>query len=232
MFVTIIIPCFNEKNTICELVEKVLKQKIKKQIILIDDCSNDGTQYLIKKKLMNKVSHVIFNKKNIGKGGCIQAAKKFVKGDIIIIQDADLEYDPYDYKKLLDPFKKKKANVVYGSRVLKKKNYKNLNFNQRIRVFANYILTVLSNFLNNQNLTDAHTGYKVFKKNIFFRLKLRERDFRFCPEVNTKLSKIRENILEVPISYNGRSYDEGKKIKFADGFKAIYSLFKHSFFKN
>ena len=111
MIVTIIIPCFNEKNTICELVEKVLKQKIKKQIILIDDCSNDGTQYLIKKKLMNKVSHVIFNKKNIGKGGCIQAAKKFVKGDIIIIQDADLEYDPHDYKKLLDPFKKEKANV-------------------------------------------------------------------------------------------------------------------------
>lgn len=116
--------------------------------------------------------------------------------------------------------------------MLKKKNYKNLNFNQKIRVFANYILTKLSNFLNNQNLTDAHTGYKAFKKNIFFRLKLRERDFRFCPEVNTKLSKIRENILEVPISYNGRSYYEGKKIKFVDGFKAVYSLFKHSFFKN
>ena len=211
MIVTIIIPCFNEKSTICELVYKVLKQKIKKQIILIDDCSNDGTQYLIKKKLMNKVSHVIFNKKNIGKGGCIQASKKFIKGDIIIIQDADLEYDPHDYKKLLDPFKKKKANVVYGSRVLKKKNYKNLNFNQKIRVFANYILTKLSNFLNNQNLTDAHTGYKAFKKNIFFRLKLHERDFRFCPEVNTKLSKIRESILEVSISYNGRPYNQGKK---------------------
>jgi len=230
MIVTIIIPCFNERRTICELVDKVLKQKIKKQIILIDDCSSDGTQEIIKKKLINKLSHVIFNKMNIGKGGCIQAAKKFVKGDIIIIQDADLEYDPCDYKKLIEPIKKKITNVVYGSRVLRKKNYANLNFKRKIRVFANYVLTVFSNFLNNQNLTDAHTGYKVFKKDIFFKLKLCEKDFRFCPEVNTKLSKIGENILEVPIKYNGRSYDEGKKIKFIDGFKAIYSLLKHSFF--
>ncbi len=230
MIVTIIIPCFNEKNTICKLVNKVFNQKLRKQIILIDDCSNDGTKYLIKKKLLSKLNYVIFNKKNIGKGGCIQIAKKFVKGEIIIIQDADLEYDPSDYKKLIDPIKQKKTNVVYGSRVLRKKNYINLNLNGRMRVFCNFALTKLSNLLNNQNLTDAHTGYKAFRKDIFFKLKLHEKDFRFCTEVNTKLSKMGESILEVPISYKGRSYDEGKKIRFIDGFKAIYSLFKHSFF--
>jgi len=228
--ISIIIPCFNEFRTVDKLINKIKKQNINKQIIIVDDFSNDGTRDLIKKKIYKKVDKVVYHKKNLGKGACIKSAKKFVKGKIVIIQDADLEYDPKDYKKLIKPILKKKTNVVYGSRVLKKNRYLNNNFSSVFRVFANHILTIVSNIINSQNLTDAHTCYKVLKSDLFKKIKLREKGFSFCPELTTKISLARERIIEVQIRYNGRTYAEGKKINFYDGFHALKTLIKYRFF--
>lgn len=235
MLVSILIPCYNEKYTIEKLIFKVKKQKkIKKQIILVDDGSTDGTSKIIKSKLKSKVDKVIFHKKNLGKGSSIISAQKFIKGDIIIIQDADLEYEPSDYYKLLKPFKNKLINVVYGSRVLgRKQNINEFSFEKKFRIFGNFVLTKISNLLNRQDLTDVHTCYKLLRKNIFFKLKLEEKDFSFCSEVTTKLSKLNENIIEVPIKYNGRSYIHGKKISFKDAILTIITIFKYKIlFKN
>ena len=229
MLVSILIPCYNEKHTIEKLIFKVKKQKkIKKQIILVDDGSTDGTSKIIKSKLKSKVDKVIFHKKNLGKGSSIISAQKFIKGDIIIIQDADLEYEPSDYYKLLKPFKNKLINVVYGSRVLgRKQNINEFSFEKKFRIFGNFVLTKISNLLNRQDLTDVHTCYKLLRKNIFFKLKLEEKDFSFCSEVTTKLSKLNENIIEVPIKYNGRSYIHGKKISFKDAILTIITILKY-----
>lgn len=231
MLLTVIIPCFNEKETIEKLVNKVIKlKKIKKQIIIIDDCSSDGTRKIIKNKLNKKVNKVIYHKKNLGKGAAIKSSIKHIKGDLIIIQDADLEYDPKDYSKLIKPFLNSKINVVYGSRVLNKKRFKKNNtISKNYRIFGNYILTMFSNLINDQYLTDAHTCYKVIRKDLFLKLKLKENDFSFCPEVTTKLSNLNENITEIPIKYIGREYNEGKKIKFKDAFFAIKTIFKYRF---
>ena len=199
MKITIIIPCYNEVDTILKIVDKIKRQKLLKQIILVDDFSTDGSRELIKKKLINKIDKIIFHKKNFGKGQCIISAKKFVKGDIVLIQDADLEYSPSDYKKLIKPIINKKAQVVYGSRVLNKERYKSNNFTSTFRIFANHILTIISNFINSQNLTDAHTCYKVFDAKIFMKIKLKEKGFNFCPEITSKISKLKIQILEIPI---------------------------------
>ena len=230
MLISIIIPCYNEKNTILKILKKVKNQKINKQIIVIDDSSTDGTTNILKKNFKKKGFKLISHKKNLGKGAAIKSAKKFIKGDIVIIQDADLEYDPKDYRKLVLPIIKKKTKVVYGSRVLNKKKYSNRNFSSKFRVFANYILTLISNFINSQKLTDAHTCYKVFDAKLFKKIKLQENDFSFCPEITTKVSNLKEKILEVPIKYKGRSYEKGKKIQFKDGFLALKTLFKHKYF--
>ena len=229
MLISIIIPCYNEKNTILKILKKVKNQKINKQIIVIDDSSTDGTTNILKKNFKKKGFKLISHKKNLGKGAAIKSAKKFIKGNIVIIQDADLEYDPKDYRKLISPIIKKKTKVVYGSRVLNKKKYSNRNFSSKFRVFANYILTLISNFINSQKLTDAHTCYKVFDAKLFKKIKLQENDFSFCPEITTKVSNLKEKILEVPIKYKGRSYEKGKKIQFKDGFLALKTLFKHKY---
>ena len=227
---TIIIPVYNEKNTIEKIINKICKlSDIKKEIIVVDDASNDGTkEILIKNK--NKITKLIHHKKNIGKGGAIKSAKKYIKGNYVIIQDADLEYNPSDYFKLLN-FIKKGHDVVYGSRVLSRKRYFLKNFSSLSRIFFNHALTILSNILNNQKLTDAHTCYKMFNSNIFKKIKLQENDFSFCPEITTKLALLKIKIQEVPINYNGRNYSEGKKIKFKDGIKAVITLFNYRFFK-
>ena len=227
---TIIIPCFNEIKTIDKIVNKIKKQKIRKQIILIDDFSTDGTKQIIKKILYRKVDKVIYHKKNLGKGACIKSGIKHAKGQIILIQDADLEYSPLDYKKLIKPILSKKTNVVYGSRVLNKNRYSDHNFSSIFRVVANHILTIFSNILNNQKLTDAHTCYKVFKKDILKKIKLEENGFSFCPELTTKIGLIKEEIFEVPIRYKGRSYGEGKKINFKDGIDAVITLIYYKYF--
>ena len=229
---TIIIPVFNEINTIEKILDEVNKINfIKTQIILIDDFSTDGTRELIKSKLYKKVNKVIYSEKNFGKGYSIKLAQKFIEGKFTIIQDADLEYSPKDYKKLLEPLYKQGIDVVYGSRVLGKKRYHLKNFTSVFRIFANHALTIFSNFINNQNLTDAHTCYKVFRSNLFKQLHLEEKGFAFCPEVTTKLSNMKYQIKEVPISYNGRNFKDGKKIKFKDAVEAIFVLLKYKLFK-
>ena len=228
---TVIIPCYNEVKTIDKIILKILKQNyIKKQIIIVDDHSLDGS---LKKifKLRKNINKIILHKKNRGKGACIRSAMNYVKGDIVLIQDADLEYDPNDYKKLIAPIINGDRKVVYGSRVLgkSKKQLKKNFYKPDLRVLGNFILTKISNILNEQNLTDAHTCYKVFDAQLFKSIKLKENDFAFCPEITSILSKKRIDILELPIKYKGRSVEQGKKIKLKDAFRAFIVLFKHKF---
>jgi glycosyltransferase involved in cell wall biosynthesis len=227
---SIIIPVYNEKNTIEKLLNKIHKlSHIKKEIIVVDDASSDGSTNILKKN-KNKFTKLIHHKKNLGKGAAIKTAKKFVKGNVVIIQDADLEYNPSDYFKLLH-FINKGYKVVYGSRVLGRNRYLLKNFSSIIRIFFNHMLTVISNLLNNQRLTDAHTCYKMFASDVFLKIELKENDFSFCPEITTKIGLLKIKIKEVPIKYNGRDYDEGKKIRLIDGIKAIITLFKYRFFQ-
>lgn len=231
MRLSIIIPCYNESATVLEIVNKILnlKYNIEKEIILVDDFSDDGTKEIIRQNFLNhKDIRVVFHDKNSGKGAAIKTAKKFVSGDIIIIQDADLEYDPNDYKKLIEPIINNETKVVYGSRVLNQNRYSARGFTSKLRVFGNHVLTVISNILNKQKLTDAHTCYKVFSREVFDKINLEENDFSFCPEATSKVSKLGYEIIEVPISYNGRDYKNGKKIKFSDAFKALKTLIKYS----
>lgn len=233
MKITIIIPVYNEFVTIDKIVGKILKlESLNKQIIIVDDFSNDGTVEKLKKlNIFKKIQKIIFHSKNMGKGGAIKTAQKYIDGDLTIIQDADLEYDPNDYYELIKPFKDKKVKVVYGSRVLGKKRYlEGKGFISKSRIFFNHVLTIISNILNNQNLTDAHTCYKVFRSEIFKKIQLYENDFAFCPEVTSKISKLKIPIVEVPIKYEGRTTSEGKKISIKDGFRAIFVLIKYKFF--
>ena len=223
---TIIIPLYNETKTILKIIDRILKIKITKQIIIVDDCSNDGSKEKIK-KLKSKNIKVLFHSENRGKGSAIKTAQKYIKGKYTIIQDADLEYNPRDYYKLIEPMKYKKVKIVSGSRVKGKKRYKSKNFTSFVRIFFNHLLTIISNIINKQNLTDAHTCYKVFDSTIFKKIKLKEKGFAFCPEVTTKISNLKLSILEVPISYKGRTFEEGKKISYIDGFRAIYALIKY-----
>jgi dolichol-phosphate mannosyltransferase len=226
---SIIIPVYNEKNTIEKLLNKIHKlSDIKKEIIVVNDASYDGSTNILKKN-KNKITKLIHHKKNLGKGAAIKSAQKFIEGDVVIIQDADLEYDPADYHKLLY-FINKGFKVVYGSRVLGKNRYLLKNFSSITRIFFNHILTIVSNLLNNQKLTDAHTCYKMFVSDIFLKIKLEEKDFSFCPEITTKIGLKKIKIKEVPIKYSGRNYNEGKKIRLIDGIKAIITLFKYRFF--
>ena len=231
MKLSIIIPCYNEKQTIVKILSKILKVNVKKEIIIVDDCSNDGTSEIIKKIKNNNVKK-IFHKRNMGKGAAIKNGKKLVTGKIVLIQDADLEYFPSDYKKLINPIKQNKTNIVYGSRVLGRKKKNQSRFTSNIRILGNFLLTKISNYVNKQNLTDAHTCYKVFEAKIFKKINLKETDFRFCPEVTCKLSNLNEKILEVPIKYNGRSIEKGKKIRLKDAFLALVCLIKYGILKN
>ncbi len=226
---TIIIPVYNEIKTIQKLINKINRLNIKKQIIVVDDGSYDGTQ-LILKKLRKKIDKLIIHKKNYGKGAAIKSAQKFVRGKYIGIQDADLEYDPKDLIKIVSMMERKNHKIIYGSRVLKKSMFKNTqNFTHVIRIWGNIFLTKVSNFLNNQNLTDAHTCYKVMETKIFRKIILNERGFSFCPEITTKLSLMNHEIKEIPISYYGRTYEEGKKITAFDGLDALFVLIKYRY---
>jgi glycosyltransferase involved in cell wall biosynthesis len=232
MKLSIIIPLYNEKNTIEKLLKLIDDQTyVQKQIIIVDDFSKDNSLDLVQKTKLKSEVLILKHEKNRGKGACIKTAQSYVSGDIVIIQDADLEYDPSDYKILIDPIILNKTNVVYGSRVLKRKRYQNKNFISLIRIFFNHALTVASNIINSQNLTDAHTCYKVCKTEVFNKIIFVENDFAFCPEFTSKIARLNENILEIPISYHGRTYQEGKKIKSSDGLKAIIALLKYGFLK-
>ena len=231
MILSIIIPVFNERNTILKLLNKIEKiEGIEKEVVIVDDCSNDGTKEILF-NLNNPKYKVYFHEKNKGKGGAIKTAKKYVSGQIIIIQDADLEYDPNDYKKIINPIINEEFDVVYGSRVLGKNRYSLKNFSSVYRIFFNHLLTIVSNLFNSQNLTDAHTCYKAFKSEVFESIYLEEDGFSFCPEITTKIGLKNIKIKEVPIEYFGRSYKEGKKIKLIDGIKALLTIIKYRFFK-
>ena len=227
---SIIMPVYNEKKTIRIIINKILKIKnLKKQIIIVDDGSTDGSTKELKKISNKKIDKIIYCKTNFGKGHAIRLAQPHIKGEFVIIQDADLEYDPRDFKKIMKILNKKKQ-VVYGSRVLNTNRYAYNNFTSNFRVFANHILTLFSNILNNQSLTDAHTCYKAFNSRIFKKIKLIENGFSFCPEITTKISKLNIKITEVKISYKGRSFEDGKKISVLDAFAAIRTLIRYRFF--
>ena len=226
---TIIIPAYNEIKTIQDIINKIFNIKIEKQIILVDDHSSDGTKEVIQKN-KDKIDKIIFHDINKGKGSAIKSAQEFVQGEYVVIQDADLEYDPNDLISLLFEIENKRSKVVYGSRVLNNiQNKKSQNFSHGMRIFGNIFLTKLSNLINKQNLTDAHTCYKMFKSNLFKSIKLEESGFSFCPEITTKISLLDIEISEIAINYNGRSYQQGKKIKAIDGLKAIWTLIKYKF---
>ncbi len=227
---TIIIPVYNEIKTIEKLIKKVLKINIKKQLIIIDDASSDGSDKILL-KYKNRIDKIITHKKNLGKGAGIISAKKFIKGKFVAIQDADLEYNPNDLKFLVDKIEKNNLKVVYGSRVLNKNKFQNAkNFTHVIRIWGNVFLTKVSNIVNGQNLTDAHTCYKIFNSNIFKKIKLEQKGFAFCPEITTKISNMNIKINEYPINYNGRTYEQGKKITALDGLEALLVLFKYRYF--
>jgi len=228
---TFIIPVYNEIKTIEKLIKKILKLNIKKQIIIIDDGSNDGTEQILR-KYKNLLDKLIIHKKNLGKGAAIKSGQKHIKGKYVAIQDADLEYDPNDLKKIINEMDKKNLKVMYGSRVLNKNTFQNTqNFTHILRIWGNIFLTIISNFFNSQKLTDAHTCYKVFNSRIFKKIKLKEKGFSFCPEVTTKISLMNIDIEEFPINYNGRTYNQGKKITAFDGLDALYVLLKYRYFK-
>ena len=228
MKLSIIIPCYNEKQTIEKILNKI--QKIvtyEKEIIIIDDFSNDGTREILKEVQKNGYHKIIFNNKNYGKGYNVKKGIENASGDIIIIQDADLEYDPNDYTKLINPIKEGFADVVYGSRFVGSNERRVLFFWHSV---GNHFLTLLSNMFTNINLTDMECCYKAFRSNVIKDIKLKENRFGFEPEITAKISKKNLRIYEVGIKYFGRKYSEGKKITWRDGLRAIYCIIYYSFF--
>ena len=226
--ISIIIPVYNEEKTIKIILDKVLKQnEFNKEIIVINDFSTDNTKSLIEDEFLNKVK-LINNDRNYGKGFSVKRGIEAASGDIILIQDGDLEYDPSDYKKLLKPLIENRADAVYGSRFLGSGEKRVLFFWHR---FGNYLLTLFSNSLTNLNLTDMEVGYKAFKKEVFSDIILEEKRFGFEPEITAKIAKKKLRIFEVGIKYYGRTYAEGKKINWKDGVSAIYCILKYNLFK-
>ena len=229
---SIIIPCFNEKNTIEKILEKIYQSLksykiLQYEIIIVDDCSSDGTIEILKNLINTEKIKIYFHDVNLGKGAAINTALEYVTGDITIIQDADLEYDPLDYDKLLRPFFEANAEIVYGSRFLGGGKYVRIHFFWHY--LANKILTFICNLFVNLNLSDMETGYKVFKTSALKSIDLKEKTFSFEPEVTIKLSKKNYKFFEVPITYNGRSYEEGKKIGLKDAFIALKTIILYSF---
>jgi len=223
---SVIIPCFNEKATIEKLLHNVINSPIDNQeIIVVDDCSTDGTLELLEGKLNNLIDTLVIHKNNQGKGAALRSGIKHASGDYIIIQDADLEYDPDEYPKLVKPLLDNKADVVYGSRFLGGESHRVLFFWHSI---GNKLLTLLCNMFSDLNLTDMETCYKIFRNEIIKGIDIKEERFGFEPEITLKISRIPNvRIFEVGISYYGRNYDEGKKINWRDGISALYCIIKY-----
>ena len=228
MKISILIPCYNEEKTIEKIINKILDLKdLNLEIIIVDDNSTDSSRSIINTKLKDKIHKLILNDNNYGKGYSIRKGIEAATGEVLIIQDADLEYDPKDYQKLLEPFKLGVADVVYGSRFIGSDKKRVLYFWHTV---GNKILTLLSNIFTNLNLSDMEVGYKAFKTDVIKNIDLKENRFGFEPEVTAKIAKKSLRLYEVGISYYGRKYNEGKKITWKDGFSAIRCILKYNLF--
>lgn len=220
---SIVIPCYNERENIIKILDKIDQSPVpNKEIIVVDDMSTDGTRDILEEKVKQRVSKLIYREENGGKGAALRTGFMHATGDIVIIQDADLEYDPMEYPKVIQPIVEGKAKVVYGSRFLnaKAKGY-------LMNRLANKFLTFLSNLFTHQKLTDMETCYKAFRSEIIKKIDIEEKRFGFEPEITAKISDMRIRIKEVPISYYPRTNQEGKKIGFKDGLRAIYCILKY-----
>jgi len=222
---SVVIPVFNERQTILEIVERVRNAPYEKEIIIVDDASTDGTGGILDELAEASDITLFRHEKNRGKGAAFRTGVRVASGDVTIIQDADLEYDPVDYPKVLDPILSSKADVVYGSRFVGGESHRVFYFWHSV---GNKVLTLLSNALTGLNLTDMETCYKAFKTEIIKSLDLKEDRFGFEPEITAKLARKRLRIYEVGISYSGRTYDEGKKIGWKDGMQAIWCILKYN----
>jgi glycosyltransferase involved in cell wall biosynthesis len=240
--VSVVIPVYNEKNTICEILRRVAEAEMRKEILVVDDCSKDGTREILQEMAERQKRgesqapatdgedpiplqdlQFFFQERNQGKGAALRTGFAAVTGDIVLVQDADLEYDPRDYPRLLDPIKEGLADVVYGSRFL--------GGPQRVHYFWHYVankaLTLLSDIFTNLKLTDMETCYKVFRREVLKDIRLKSSRFGFEPEITAKIAKGNWRIYEVPISYAGRTYEEGKKITWKDGVQALWCIIRY-----
>jgi glycosyltransferase involved in cell wall biosynthesis len=222
---SVIVPCFNERQTVSELIDRVHAVPVDKEIIVVDDCSTDGTRELLQRRVDERGDITLrLRSRNGGKGAAVQEGLKCATGDVVIIQDADLEYDPADYPVLLRPIQTGKATVVYGSRFIGE--HRAMYF---WHALGNQFLTLLCNALFDTTLTDMETCYKVFTIDIARRLRLREPGWGFDPEITARILKMGNRIYEVPVSYAGREFDEGKKISWRDGFVVLKTLLRYRF---
>lgn len=228
MKLSVVIPVYNEEETIHEIVSQVLAVPLEKEIVLVDDCSKDGSAAKLRELAMQPNIKAIFHEVNQGKGAALRTGFAAATGDIVIVQDADLEYDPREYPKLIQPILENKADVVFGSRFAGGESHRVLYF---WHYQGNKVLTLLSNAFTNLNLTDMETCYKVFRREVIQKVKIEEERFGFEPEITAKLSKMKLRIYEVGISYSGRTYEEGKKIGWKDGVRAIWCIVKYNLFR-
>ena len=229
MKLSVVIPCYNEAGTIEKVIDAVLSAPFQdKEIIVVDDCSTDGTRKILKEKIAAKISKIIYQDANQGKGAALRQGIKAATGEIVIIQDADLEYDPAEYPKILQPIIDNKADVVFGSRFMGGEPHRVVYFWHRL---GNGLITLMSNMFTNLTLTDIETCYKAFRREIIQSITIEEDRFGFEPEITAKISKMKCRIYEVGISYYGRTYDEGKKINSKDGFRALYCIIKYNLFR-
>ena len=227
LVVSVVIPCYNEVETLKNVLEKVRACGLKTQIIVVDDGSTDGSRELLKGELRDSVDKILFHKKNMGKGAALRHGFKAATGDLVIVQDADLEYDPKEFNKLIEPFITGNcdADVVYGSRYLRGNRYRVDGFWHE---FGNKMLTMLSNIFSDLSLTDMETCYKMFRREVIQSIDLREDRFGFEPEVTAKLAKGKYRIYEIPITYHPRTFEQGKKIGLKDAFRALYCIIRYN----